>query len=498
MRLCTSIILALSHSLLAGEVLPDILRLSNGDQLHGTFAGIQTQSRLLWQRDDLAQKAEFQLDEIRHVSFQSGAKEASLPISSSVVLINGDRILGKILGFDGENLSLESPIAGTLQIPRKMLAIISPNPLGGRMYYHGSFSKEGWEVIDLTGRQIETEKSTADAQVKKPLDKWIFSGSSWYWPQGNGSEALVRKNVMPDRAVFQFDVAWKNRLSMAIGFHADFYQPAQPPDMIEEPNPEEGGFIPGDSSVLPKIFGNGYVLQFFMNNLMLYKTTIKADGLPSIERVQLPPLNLRLPESGRAVFEIRSNRVSGQVTLFVDGQFVFVWEDILPHAALVSANAKTGFGFFAQGDRSAIRIRDVILTEWNGMPDSARSMELQTQDVALMSNGIDRFGGQLKSIEQDQAVFTSRYGDFNFQLDDLAEIRFAADTRGEVPSDLSNMLKVRFMPNGVISGVPTSGTAQVLGLDHALLGSISVSLNSAVLLEFDPSTLISDDWDAPF
>ena len=110
-------------------------------------------------------------------------------------------------------------------------------------------------------------------------------------------------------------------------------------------------FVPGDTSDLPRLFGNSYVLQMYSSYLMLYRTSVDADGKAALERVQLNNNNLRLGESGQAKVEIRSNRRTGGISLFINDEFVAQWSesDLAGRDAGKFAGKGSGFGFVVQG-----------------------------------------------------------------------------------------------------------------------------------------------------
>ena len=419
---------------------PDLLRFTNGDQLHGSFLGIKAGPQAVWRHDDLAAPVEFKTSRIRHVVLNGGRPLKPLGSLSNLELINGDRLPGKITAIDGSHITLDTPYAGILRLPRNQVSMMAPNPLGGRVHYYGPFTEDGWKMIhpsfpDGLPPAAAKNPDKPDATAEDQPGRWVFSGAAWYWQHKRGGTAIIRESGMPDRAVLSFDLAWKNRLGIAIGFHADFARPKakkeddKPPGKLHE-------FIPGDTSSLPNLFGNSYVLQMYSNYLMLFRTAVSKDGEPSIERVQLNHNNLRLGESGHAKVEIRSNRGSGAISLFIDDGFIAQWNDGDP----ASSNATTfagkgqGFGFVVQADDSPVRISDIVVSEWNGMPDSARSLQADDQDVVLMANGTDRFAGRVGTLDdQGKIHFESKHGPFEFPVEDVAEIRFARERLAEAP-----------------------------------------------------------------
>ncbi len=523
----------------AAAEFPDLLRFTNGDQLHGAFLGIKEGPQAIWRHDDLAAPVDFKTAQLRHIILHGGRPLKPLASLSHLGLVNGDRIPGTITGITGDTIILDTPYAGVLRIPRKQVSMLAPNPLGGRVYYHGPFVEDEWKMAHpsypdgLPPSTAEGDKKKAeDADKKDPgkkdadkkiVDKndpdknddpaekkdvdqpgrWVFSGSAWYWQNKRAGTALIRETGMPDRAILRFDLAWKNRLSVAFGFHADF---ARPKPAEGEENKGGGGkgrpFVPGDSGDLPRLFGNSFVLQLHSSYLMLYRTSVDAEGKGSVERIQLNNNNnLRLAEMSQAKVEVRSNRHTGGITLFINDEFVAQWSEngVAGHDGGDFAGKGSGFGFLVQGDDTPVRISDIVVSEWNGMPDSARSLQVDDQDVILMANGTDRFAGQVGRLdEHGKVLFEGRHGQFQFPLDEVAEIRFARDRLAPVADEPAENFVVRLSPVGSISGRPVSGDGSMIGIVNPIAGELNLSLESAVMLDFNSSKQIIDDWDADF
>ena len=306
---------------------------------------------------------------------------------------------------------------------------------------------------------------------------------------------------MPDRAILRFDLAWKNRLCVAIGFHADFARP-KPKEEDHKDKAIKIAAVRADMANLPVLFGNSYVLQLYANYTMLFRTSINADGKPAVEQIQINNSNyIRLPETGQATVELRSNRLTGVIALFIDEEFVTQWNenDGSGNAAPNFAGKGPGFGFLVQSSDSCARISDVIVSEWNGMPDSARSLQVDDQDVVLMANGTDRNAGSVGSLDaQGRILFNGKHGKFQFPLEEVAEIRFARKHLASAPEVPEDRLVVRFHPLGTVSGRPLAGDSSTLDLLNSSAGKLHLTLDSAVMLDFDSSKHIIDDWDASF
>jgi hypothetical protein len=352
---------------------------------------------------------------------------------------------------------------------------------------------------------LPAENSKAEDKEKDAAEqpgRWAFSGSAWYWNHKSGGTALIRNTGMPDRSVLRFDLAWKNRLNLSIALHADFARP-KPEEKDDSRQENRAGSIINTAS-LPRLFGNSYVLQLYSNYLTLFRTSVDEDGKPMIERPRMNGGTARLGDTGRARIELRSNRKTGEITLFVNDEFTAQWHGLEMDTEDKDDDAKaagvgSGFGFVSQGGDSPVRISDIVMSEWNGMPDSARSLQMDEQDVVLMSNGTDRYAGKVGVLDdQGGILFEGRHGRFRFPLEDVSEIRFAKQSlaaAGEPPVD--NVV-IRFAPIGAITGQPVPGEGSSIGIISPIMGKLDLSLESAVMIEFNATSPPLDDWNADF
>ncbi len=491
-------LLGISPLVVTANESTDLLRFDNGDQLHGEFQGFGDKSAVLWKRNKADDQAmPFDVADIRQIVLQSGKPAQSLSTLSYVGTTNGDRIPGLVQEIDDKRVMIQTDFAGLLEFPRDKVAIIAPNPMGGRVLYHGPFDKKDWIQKNLKHVSgIPMDKPETEIEKEFPL--WKFSGSAWYWKEGKSGTALTRDTGMTDRSVLQFDVAWKNRLSLVVAFHADFKSPEN-----AKPAPEQVAH----SSVLgnlSSIFGSSYVLHLYSNYVVLYRSGYDEDGKPFMDRLQSKSVALRLSNVGSTKIEIRCNRNSGEIMLFVDGQFVCDWKEKTegvndPEDKAGEYFGKgSGFGFMVQMDESPMRISDVIVADWNGIPDSARSLESDESDIVLLNNGTDRFSGKISGMKDGKVNLTGKYGNFSFPMTEIAEIRFAKSQLKVAEEEPASEAKIRFHPHGSISGQVVSGTAENIRILNSSAGEINVDLGSAGMVEFKSLNSYLDDWNVEF
>jgi hypothetical protein len=248
------------------------------------------------------------------------------------------------------------------------------------------------------------------------------------------------------------------------------------------------------------LFGNSYVIQIFSTHLMLFRTSVNDEGGPVVERVQINGNAVRLGDTGKARLEIRSNRLTGEISIFVNDEFVVNWSEAAtgPRDPASYAGKGSGFGFVVQTEDSPVKISDVMVAEWNGMPDSARSLQVDDQDIVLLTNGTDRFSGRIGEMRDGKISLDGKYGRFQFLLEDIAEIRFARNARAKESEPAADNVTVRLSPLGQVSGRLLSGDASSVRLSNPIYGELDFNLEAAVMLDFQPSNNIIDDWDAEF
>lgn len=486
--------LALGLCCLAAQAEPDFLRFENGDQMSGRFLGMNTEGDIRWESAEMKDPATFRINTLRHLVLRGGKPERVEETLSHVGLTNGDRIPGRITAIDGSHITLDSKFSGLLRIPKENLSLLAANPLGGRVHYFGPFSADGWQMLQGIPAKQEDKDKEKDTAKTEP---WELSGAAWFWKgqqdvsDSSNPVALARSEGMSDRSVLRFRMNWKDRVAMSIAFHADFATA-----VAHEKSDEAEMNIRREQGSLPSIFGNCYVLQILSSHMMLYRSTWDPETGPHYDRVQMNSNYIRLGEERSALVEIRSNRPNGHISLFINDEFVAQWSEPTGKDANSEgfAGKGNGFGFLSQSGGSAVRISEIMVSDWNGMPDSARSMELDDKDVVLMTNGTDRFSGKILGMEPNDMVrFESRHGTILVPLDEIAEIRFARSQLAKSEAQQGPVLHLG--PIGRISVKSIAGDRDLLKLQHHILGPVDLRSDPVIMVEYKSGTRIVDSWD---
>ncbi len=488
----------------AADTPSDLLRFSNGDRLDGTFSGVKEGPVVLWKRSDVDQPVEFKSTQLRQAVLRGGHAVKPFADLSSVALNNGDRLPGTVIAMDASTVTIDTPYAGAVVVPRNRVGMIAPNPLGGKVIYSGPYSEAGWSIVQPKEDEAAAAApplnpaappppKTEGEPAEKPMPAWSYSSGSYYSRSGNAG--LIREVGMPERSLLRFQLAWKSRLALSVAFHADLV-PAPEIKGGEDQKPMRQEF--GGVQNYPKLFGNAYVMNLYPNYVILYRSGYDKDGKPVVERVQSGTTSIRLSETGEAAVEIRCNRHSGEISLFLNDEFAMQWTEG-PEVAGAPYSGKGGsIGFQVQGLGAQVRISDLVVAEWNGMPDAARSLQTEDQDIVLLANGTDRFSGEVSGLNADKLQLKGRYGNFEFPMSEVAEVRFARNRLAKNSQPAADLVAVRFHPFGKISGKPSEGTSSSLTLASPIAGKMSVNLDYAVMLDFKNTNSFLDDWDPEF
>lgn len=515
--------LLLSAAVTAEDRSPDLLRLTNGE-LAGRFGGINRDGVLRWERDDGIAPLEFRTDKVRQIILGGAGSDRTGATTSHIELVNGDRIPATITALDDANLSIESSAAGALVIPRDAVRRIAPNPFGGRLIYAGPFDASEWKIDD--GKDPEPEKTEAEPEkagageagaeevadaggTEEPVGEseeesagetsWQHLGSRWY--RVSGEDAITLDAGMPRRSVFRFRLEWRGRSPIAIGFHADF-APPPPPDEAEEdgaPKPPVRRIVSSTTRGLTEYFGRALVMTLRGNYVNLYQTGYAPDGEPHVKSLRSSNRTLSIDDNGEADFELRTDLDEGLISLFVDGEFSMQWQlDPFDPEADDLPLPGGGLGFRVDGDKQPMRVSEIFVAEWNGMPDSARSMQSDERDVVLLTNGTDRVSGTVTSITDGQLTLEGPYAPLVIPIEEIADIRFAGKRLRQAPEASDDRIRIHFQPVGRVSGVPGLTRDGTMELKSMLLGELTVALDHAAILEFRQGGNFLDAWDDDF
>ena len=520
----------------------DIMRFDNGDLIHGKFGGLN--DRVVWKRPDIDRPLRVKRDGIRQIVFNGGHPGIHSSKTSHVSLINGDQIPGEIKSLTDKHLILDSPVLGELKIPREQLKSLSPNPFNGKLTYAGPFTSDNWVLLtypEVEKKKDEEQKEEIDQneeEAEAKLPNWVYSGAAFF--NARDQAPLVRKTDLPDTGRLQFEVSWKGRLNLNIAVHADFTRPIIPEIRQEEdeegeeaapvedddkspekkkdeekkteeddsgpPAPKheilwdlkEGNalqsipWLQRDNTGHSYTFGSSYVLNLSSYS-SLYRCEFDDNGKAQIVRLDGPRVSQSLSETGTATVDLRFDRKKKFFILYINGNYAAQWTD--PQA--FEGQGKS-MGFSSSGN-CKVRLSNIYVTSWNGLRDTALSMEHEERDVALLINGTDRFSGSLTKIDQGTAHLKTAYAEMTIPVSEISSLELKKSTMGDADNEKylwedDSPSILLFKPLGRLSLTPKGSTDKTLEGHSPFLGNLKVNLDSATLLRFNDESFDVTDW----
>lgn len=515
-----------------------MLRFRNGDTLHGQYQGLDEGPLVQWLSSEAAENIAFETRNLQKLSLNGGRAQSPVTSQGVVNLVCGDVLPAEILSMGSDSITIQTQYSGLLTLARDQVLSLQPNRNGGSVLYAGPFSEDRWHLLPPRGAVSPAPKENNQSDALPPLEgaepapakedekAWHYSGAAWY---STASQPIYLETPLSSKVSIRFHMAWKSRLNVDFGLLTDFMIPQdepeegekvdeaeeqeQPEAPVQQENPKGEGVqkarvrrIPdADKPVAGDIrkigtgisdsekYGSGYMLSLQSTYARLQRLSFTEENKPKKTSFRTANANSQLQNLYEADFEIRLDRESGHISLLVNGSFYGEWQD--PDTAF--DDVPRYLSIEAQ-QQSLVRISDIAIAEWNGMPDSARSMQSNDRDILLLTNGTDRISGEILSLEEDVFQVKTDYATFQIPSNEVADIQLASDGHGETSKAENGQVAVSLQPHGRLTLVPHEGTADLLRGTHPVLGDLDLNLNFCYLVEFDSNATIFDNWDDDF
>lgn len=470
----------------------DLLRfMKAGDQLHGVFGGFNESGEVVWTRQAGGSPLTVHRDEILQIALNHERRPLESP--AYIELANGDRIPGTVEKYSPQQAEIQSPVLGNRSIPANQLRSIVPSPMGGRIISLGTFRPDGWKQLPLNNRKEQAEEAKEDKGENDKADKpavrkedekaedkantgWQFTGAAW--ESQREAALLLVPYELPDRALIRFRIQWQQNLQIAIGLHATLAGEAP----ADKPQQERVG-----NFALGNVLGAARAITLQHTYPQLFRTSVTADP-DRIESDNSGAMGTQ-SQNRNAELEIRTDRVTGLVMLFMNGRCIAQWID----NTKPELDGKR-FGLINTAPNFPIRVSDLVIAEWNGLMDSARSMESETQDVVLLNNGMDRISGTISEIDHGKLQLRGNYANMEIPFADVSEIHFARQKVASEAKPRASDITIRYGTTGMITATPKGNKAEALTIDSPLLGALDIQLPQATLLEFRAENRILQNW----
>ncbi len=471
----------------------DLLRFSekaNSDSLHGQFVAFDKSSNIVFKSSQAKETTTFSTKKLHRITLNKGRAAQALQPNSAISLINGDIIPGMITHADDKGVTLETQHLGELTFARNIITKISPTPHGGKLIYYGPMNDDGWKIISPPKKKIDEKEADAEqakkkAQIEKNennLTNWKFVAGSWY--AGTSKERyLVRENVLPDTCKVKFKIGWRGSLYCNIGIHSDL-------------DPPEYKGKESIKSNMASTLGRSYVVSLSSHSASLYSCLFDEEGKPSATRSENNHISTNLSKKEEAEIELRIDRPNKTLMLYIDGSFKTKWnlgeKYIAPGKAIAFKNLRY--------NNSQMRVSDILITRWNGMRDSAQSMQSDEHDVILLTNGVDRFSGTFKQIKDDKIYFRGTFdNELAIPKASVQEIYLASNKLRKVSDDKEGSFAHFYTrPYGRISGIPTADANGTTRIRSDIVSEVSLKMKFVGIVDFSEQNNLLDFWDDNF
>lgn len=475
--LSTSILVA---SLINAQATEDYLNFKNDDTLHGSFAGYSEQGKLIWKSDQAENPISFDTKEIRRLVFNKGRVTKPFTHRSNITLINGDIIPCELLEIAKNEISIRTDFTGELTIPRKKVRAIDIHPNGQKSLYQGPYIKENWKASNF---------ASDDESESEP--SWQLTNFSLLFDNKNPGSIVNQSRKLPDSFQMSFDVDLAIYSNVALAFHSDFKKPE-----IKKEDAKKPVSRISSSQNLMASFGNTMFLNITTSTIALSRYTYDEDGKPkltSLQNVSGQRLSRTTQLRQKSNIELRVNRFKKTVSVYTNQALTGQWnlEDIGYPAE------GTGFGFCSLSSSrndSISAVSNIVITPWTGIKDSAVSLENEDRDIALLTNGTDRFSGSISNLTDNKISLKSEYAALDIPVDEVKSINFATNKLDTWEAPKDKTVAYRFFGTGRLSATPISGSPNSVKLQHPILGNISVDFNFLSSIDYTGEPSILDDW----
>jgi hypothetical protein len=369
----------------------DVIRLMNGDTLHGNLLSIDPQRGVRWRTPDAQSEIAFKPERVARIVLPR--KSAPAPVTSNacvVVLSNGDELMGALVMVDSERVQLQTDYAGLMTFPRKRVAGFRMIKGSTGAIYEGPTGMEGW-------------------RSRNSRNNWRYQDNSLI-ATGNGS--IGRDIKLPPMARLEFDLAWRGQLQFLIGLYTDSTE---------------------------EYASNAYLLQ--MQPGYIYLQRMRRNGGSShMGQAEYPGLH----QKSKVRVEILVNKEARTIALLLDGSLIKQWKDNLDWGG-----SGTGV-IFANQNIGMIRISNIRLTEWDGTIQEQSGAQAKTQRDVLELSNKDKISGNLVALKEGVVVFETAFAKMDVPMDRVNFVEFATEKLETAPKSPADVRAV-FADRGVVT-----------------------------------------------
>lgn len=451
----------------------DFINFENDDTLHGKFIGLTTSGKIIWKNNSAEENIAFNTDGVRKIVLNKGHKTKPFSHTSYVTLKNLDTVPGEIISLTNEQLTLQTDFAGKILIPKEDIFDIYINPVSDKIIYRGPYNPdEGWET-KFPSNRISRNLTPEEQEEQKPWQFKNFSLNHF----GEPSSILLKKDL-PDKFRITFNSYSSMGYYPSLVFAADLKVPEFDED-DKELQQNRSRYMTSLGSYL----GTSLVINLRPTSPSLSQNGFKEDG--SQFQINLANLVNNFSTSGtntKIFYDLRVDKKSGNIMFFANKRMIGNWQI----DSLAEQFQGSYFGFSMQYNSMATKsvISDIVISSWNGVQDSALSLENESRDIVMLNNGTDRFSGKIISINNSEIALKSAYADLTIPQEQVSSITFSGKKSEQSEPRDKNDVTVRFYGTGKITGILTKGDEGDLLIESKILGKIKLKAEYINSLEF--------------
>ncbi len=363
-----------------GQHSAGVLLLNNSDQFSGTLVAIDPQEQVLtWRHPRSPNPIRFRLNAVEQINLDAAGMDVHTRREKQdiVVLVNGDRLQGKLLNIDRGTVTVENDYAGVVTVKRRMMDRIHFNQDVMPVIYAGSHGLEWWQQPGHRGGWVEDDGAFI-ARGNAPLGR-IF-------PE------------LPPKCYTAFTMQWEGVLNYSFALY---------------------------SGKMDQFQDVGYLVHFSRQVVRLSEAGHRRRQPAAF---QTPILSSTTVSSPVRV-ELFTDLEAGSITIaFNNGEAHHSWTDL-------NTEVERGNGIvFLPQMHTALRISDITIMAWDGEKPEYRTPLARGEKDAVRLLNDDILSGSILSIEDGNIQFDAGFASFGIAQNELAELVFGAEG-GAVPAE---------------------------------------------------------------
>ncbi len=451
----------------------DLINFKNDDLLHGKFQGFTTSGKIIWNHLSAEGNIAFSRAEVRKIVANKGKLTKPFSHTSFVKLKTTDVIPGKITSMSDENLTIETDYSDTFTIPKNLVSNIEFNPIGSHIIYRGPFSEEdGWKIS--YPERYKPKKDVADKD-KKPAS-WTLKNFSLQH-QGNPS-SFVKEHNLPDKFRITYN-SYFNRSSPSIILLADLSVPEidEENSTVTRNRTRYNSTVAGQlgTCLLLRPSSSGQLSHFSFSddgsiNQNIISNTLKTSSKSFI--------------NNKTFYDIRVDTTTGLIMLYQDKKHIGQWRIDKFKDKFKGQHIGFNMNPYSNPTENKTTLSDIVISKWNGVQDSAISLENNERDIVMLDNGTDRYSGKVTSITQDSVQLKSNYAELSIPHDQVSSVTFASDKVTAPPARQKDDVTIKFYGTGKLTGKVSKADKGYIKIDSKTLGSIKVAKEFISSYEF--------------